>query len=387
MKALFIIVVLGLVSIISGCEGICTVNPIYQPTGTLVCITEGQPVIKVEILDEREQKVFHHSPGFGYITDDGRGGPFRLIRPTKEIVEQAFSQALEACNYDIRHNIETIYQVRIEKFLVIIHPPDDPIFGIGGEMEASVALSIEVIGSGKILAAKTIVQTERGKLLSNTPDELLSRSLSIAVERSVQDTYLAGVINDEHRRLWTQWEKALNASTITALQDFIEKNPDGFYANKARAKIVDLEVDEIMSRNPEKLPPLKEAEHIRGRKYSVINIHNATNYNLTLRYSGPDSFKVIFVPGERSSVEVLNGDYRVAATVNAFKVDDYAGEENLTGANYQVKYYIIRKTIPSIFTPPEPLTVPKFVSGSLSKFSPWPAKRKLPPHRLQSSSE
>jgi hypothetical protein len=103
-----------------------------------------------------------------------------------------------------------------------------------------------------------------------------------------------------------------------------------------------------------------------------VNIHNDTKYNLTIRYSGPESFKVVFLPGEKGSVETLRGTYRVAASVDASNVKDYAGEEESDGGNYEVVYYISGPySLPRI-------SLPKLYFGSAPKFEPWSTKRGVP---------
>ena len=42
----------------------------------------------------------------------------------------------------------------------------------------------------------------------------------------------------------------------------------------------------------------------------------------------------------RTSIGLKNGKYRVAASVSASNVSNYAGNENLQGGNYSVDYYI-----------------------------------------------
>jgi len=115
----------------------------------------------------------------------------------------------------------------------------------------------------------------------------------------------------------------------------------------------------------------------RGRNYSILNVHNDTSYELTLRYSGPDSFKVVFAPHEKGSLEVLVGKYSVAASVNAASVRNYAGEETSSGGNQQITFFIRSGNFPYI----PPLALPGFPGSggsTISTFEAWPNKRALP---------
>ncbi len=44
------------------------------------------------------------------------------------------------------------------------------------------------------------------------------------------------------------------------------------------------------------LPAAERKEAVLGRLYATVNIENETEYELTIRYSGCDSFKVVFKP-------------------------------------------------------------------------------------------
>ncbi len=109
----------------------------------------------------------------------------------------------------------------------------------------------------------------------------------------------------------SKWEMAQKKNTIKGYNDFLEKNPNSAYADKAKAKIVDLEVSDIMKGPHGTLPPPEKISTEERRSYSVVNISNDTKYTITIRYSGPGSLKISLSPGEKSSVQVLNGKYRV----------------------------------------------------------------------------
>jgi len=168
-----------------------------------------------------------------------------------------------------------------------------------------------------------------------------------------------------------RWKMAIKTNTIKSYSKFLTKHPDGPFADKARGKIVDLEVSDIMSKSHGNLPSPKRMNGSGYSKYAVINIYNDTKYNLTVRYSGPNSFKVIFSPREKGSIEAINGNYRVAASVDAAHVKNYAGEQTLKGGNYEVEYYIVTSG-PFSYTPPR-ISLPRF-----SKFEAWPNRRRLP---------
>jgi hypothetical protein len=75
-----------------------------------------------------------------------------------------------------------------------------------------------------------------------------------------------------------------------------------------------------------------------------IEIFNNTQYILTIRYSGIESKKVVMSPKQRTSLSLKNGNYRIAASVNASNVRNYAGNENLSAGEYTSEYYIRTRT-------------------------------------------
>ncbi|NWF90066.1 MAG: hypothetical protein HXY50_11475 [Ignavibacteriaceae bacterium] len=136
------------------------------------------------------------------------------------------------------------------------------------------------------------------------------------------------------------WENAKNKNTISSYKSFIERHPTSYYREDAESKIVDLEVKKIFESEHGYLPPSTKTKTYTERRYSVMNIYNDTKYDMTLRYSGIESFKIIFKPKEKSAFEIVNGNYKVTASVNAINVIDYAGTEEIDGGDYSVTYYI-----------------------------------------------
>ena len=167
------------------------------------------------------------------------------------------------------------------------------------------------------------------------------------------------------------WQAAQSAQTIEALEKFLRENPQSPFAEQARAKIVDLEVSDILKQPHGRLPAADRVSTAGVRSYAVVNVHNDTKYNLTIRYSGPESFKVVFSPQDKGSIELLPGAYKVAASVDAARVRQYAGAEQVAGGNYQVEFYIVT-------TGPGGKTEARAPQGrNDAPFAPWPTKRSV----------
>jgi hypothetical protein len=135
------------------------------------------------------------------------------------------------------------------------------------------------------------------------------------------------------------WSEASNRNTVEAYKKYLELYPHGNHANQAKKIVIDKEVDGIFGGEHGNLPSMERTSSGSG-KYSTVSIYNNTSYTLTIRYSGSDSKKIDIPSQQRSSVSLPNGNYRIAASVNASNVRSFAGTENLSGGEYDSNYYI-----------------------------------------------
>lgn len=143
------------------------------------------------------------------------------------------------------------------------------------------------------------------------------------------------------------WSEALTGKSLKKYQNYISNFPDGKYYDEAEKAIIDIEVDNIFKGDHGVLPPMSKTS---GRYYNVntneIEIYNKTSYILSVRYSGSfESKKIVLSPNQKQKFTIRNGDYKVAASVNATNVRNYAGKEKLEGGSYTSEFYIETKTI------------------------------------------
>lgn len=135
------------------------------------------------------------------------------------------------------------------------------------------------------------------------------------------------------------WSYALSENTISAYQKYESLYPNGSHINLCEKNLIDLEVSRVSAGEHGSLPEMDKTGY-GGGSTSDITVSNSTSYTLTLLYSGPDSKRLIIGAGRTSSVRLKNGSYRVAASVSASDVSNYAGTEELRGGSYSVDYYI-----------------------------------------------
>jgi len=135
----------------------------------------------------------------------------------------------------------------------------------------------------------------------------------------------------------TAWKNAESIGSMAAYNKYLDLYPDGIHKKEA----IDAAVQHIASGKYGELPPM-DKYYNEGGPTSYITISNDTQYNLTILYSGIESKRIILQPGERSTISLLNGNYKIAASVNAYDVCNYYGVEELTGQHYSVNYYILK---------------------------------------------
>lgn len=135
------------------------------------------------------------------------------------------------------------------------------------------------------------------------------------------------------------WEKATTMDNLDGYYKYIDMYPNGAHASLANKKIIDMEVDIIMSGEHSELPSMGQTSYGSGPT-SRIKLQNNTTYTLSVSYSGPDSKRVFIAPYSSSTVTLKNGSYRCVATVSCEGVSCYAGTETLDGGSYEAEYYI-----------------------------------------------
>lgn len=137
------------------------------------------------------------------------------------------------------------------------------------------------------------------------------------------------------------WNDVIKKNTIQSYQEYITKYPDGKHISEAEKKLIDTEVDQIFKGEHGKLPGMiRTSDSTLFTPTNSIEIYNNTAYELTVRYSGPDSKKIVLDSRQTTYFTLHNGKYRIAASVNAVNVQNYAGTTILKGGDYSSEYYI-----------------------------------------------
>ncbi len=134
------------------------------------------------------------------------------------------------------------------------------------------------------------------------------------------------------------WQTASSRGTSMAFQKYLELFPKGAHTRQAERKLIDIEVSSVFSGKHGILPQMDRG-YSTGASYSVIEIENRTQYEMTVSYSGPDSKRMVIPPYGTKSMHIGNGNYRVAASVG-HGVIPFAGTEYLDGRHFSSSFYI-----------------------------------------------
>lgn len=148
---------------------------------------------------------------------------------------------------------------------------------------------------------------------------------------------------EEFEMYWYNEKKAWDrAVSVYDYEKYLSYYPKGEHAIEAEKRIVDGKIKRIMSGQYSPLPDMEG--HSRRSSIetstSLILITNSTNFILSVYYSGVDSKRVILAPNQSSTITLKNGSYRIAASVDAPSVSNFAGTKYLSGDEYKSNYYI-----------------------------------------------
>jgi hypothetical protein len=168
-------------------------------------------------------------------------------------------------------------------------------------------------------------------------DETIAIDSSVVVpDEYVVDSVATNseIIEEPIREL--TFDEALVTTSIDDLENFIEKNPNHKNIEQLKARLIDLEVDQIF--NDKKTGQMPNSDRVgeSSSGISEVSIRNDTSCELIVRYSGIESRMISIPENELRSISMRSGNYRITASACGV---NYSGTENLSG-NYSSSYYI-----------------------------------------------
>ena len=152
-----------------------------------------------------------------------------------------------------------------------------------------------------------------------------------------QDLWYANKAEQEDLKWKTEalaWEAVQMRKTIYDYKKYLKLYPHGVHYKE----VIDLLVQSIMAGEYGSLPQMNRTSG-KNSISNTIEVNNSTDYPLTVLYTGTDIQQLKIQPNKTTSIRLKSGNYKIAAFVEA-NIRSYAGEEQLIGGTYKVKYYI-----------------------------------------------
>lgn len=179
------------------------------------------------------------------------------------------------------------------------------------------------------------------RIASSRSEAVLKRFLVEFPETTRQkdaETQIQALYNDLS---WVQQQ-----GTLDAYQRYLRQNPASPERSFVEKKIIDLEVAAIAAGDHGVLPKAQTVSADSRSSSAEVTIENGTSYELTVRYSGPDSQKIVIPASATRSLTLQVGSYTVAASVSAANVRNYVGTDTMQGGRYSSRFYIATSLSP-----------------------------------------
>lgn len=139
----------------------------------------------------------------------------------------------------------------------------------------------------------------------------------------------------------TAWERAQIEDTHDSYQRYIAMYPNGAHRPQATKRLIDIDVNNIFNNAHNKIPGIKQIEEDSSSLTSTLTVINSTGYPLTVMCSGPDSKSIVINTGGTGTVTVVNGDYRIGASVPPPFIRPFAGTAGFSGGRYEVEFFVV----------------------------------------------
>jgi hypothetical protein len=170
-------------------------------------------------------------------------------------------------------------------------------------------------------------------------------------ERYPESTQLAAA-EARIQQLLDDWKWVREQDSLEYYRGFVARFPAHAQTPWMEKRIIDLEVEEIAAGDHGQMPqPQRLAT---GGNTAEVDIENQTEYELTVRYSGTASMKLIVPKHGRRRISLSPGTYRVTASAAAANVRDYYGKEAMRGGRYSYGFYITGEASSSLPPPSLP---------------------------------
>lgn len=200
------------------------------------------------------------------------------------------------------------------------------------------------------------VEKPRGKSMEMPKSSRSGETMDAKMDASSSIPYNYKAYSDEKleelnkamkEREWNSeegaWKRACEIDNRQAYEKYMATYPNGVHIYEANKNIINARIAETLEGAHNSLPNIKHTETDDESMTSTIVIDNNTGYTLTVYYSGA-SIKSVMIPvGGRSTFEVENGEYKIAATVPPEYIRPYAGKTDFVGGRYEIGFWVVSR--------------------------------------------
>ncbi|MDO5442248.1 MAG: hypothetical protein Q4G10_01115 [Bacteroidia bacterium] len=157
------------------------------------------------------------------------------------------------------------------------------------------------------------------------------------------DEFNRNMKEQEWGREETAWLKACDLNNSKAYEKYLAMYPYGAHAPEASVRLIEVKVNETLASAHSSLPDIKRVEEDDDSPETTIIIENNTGLTLTVLCSGVDYRSVVILPDRKASVKVMNGEYKIAASVPPAYIKPFAGQTYFQGGVYEIGFWVVTR--------------------------------------------
>ena len=141
----------------------------------------------------------------------------------------------------------------------------------------------------------------------------------------------------------TAWLRACDIDNSKAYERYMAMYPYGVHVPEASEALVRTKVDETLANAHSNLPQIVRTEENDDSPETTLVIQNNTGLNLSVYCSGIDKKTVVIPPDGKGTIKVVNGQYKLAASVPPSYIRPYAGQTTFQGGVYEVGFWVVTR--------------------------------------------
>lgn len=141
----------------------------------------------------------------------------------------------------------------------------------------------------------------------------------------------------------TAWLRACEMDNSKAYERYMAMYPYGAHVPEASQYLVRAKVDETLANAHANLPQIVRTEENDDSPETTLVIKNNTGLTLSVYCSGIDNKSVVIPPDKEGAIKIVNGQYKLAASVPPANIRPYAGQTSFHGGVYEVGFWVVTR--------------------------------------------